>query len=157
LADITYGSGTAITRCGWLGLCNQSRPICYQWPNQTRPPPSDWTVYQLALTRAFHLHPNTRSLLLALGAWIDNRNNWLWFYLPSDERLYFRAPAAAWHYHPQLPGQASQAALTQFALTPCAVPIQDLPLDMCHTVVEATPTHLVSLGIHHEIPKSKER
>jgi hypothetical protein len=68
LSDIVDGTGYEILQAAWNGDRVLGQHRLPSWPNQARPPPSDWEIWKLYLKRAF-LGRGLR-LRIPLGPWI---------------------------------------------------------------------------------------
>ena len=115
LADIVDGDGRNVSRAAWEGVSNDHHDTPYEWPYQGRPSNADWKEWQLALTTCFHLVGGNHSLGVPLGKWTDSRDQWSWFYAPSEERLYYHPTGNdTWFYCPRLPGRPSTSSRSHF-------------------------------------------
>jgi hypothetical protein len=148
LADITTGSGNAITTWAWEGQVPPSpMNTSWDWPVQGRPTPQQWKLWQRALQSTFGVAVGTRSLSTRLGRWIDaDFDQWQWFLSPSEQRLYERQ-GSQWVFHPRSGGRSPRLASGTFSQQ--SFPVlrsEDLPSDLVRTVLERRGATLVSTG-----------
>jgi len=150
LADICIGSGRSIAASAWNGTCDDSRPHYYRWPEQTRPPRSDWVVWQRALALIFTNSSPQRLLQTPLGSWTGHDTSWYWFYSESDERLY-RRKLDQWYFHPRLPGRASRAGTHRFSSQEYSTPNTSLPQDLARATIDVSHSAILCTGAFHEL------
>jgi len=89
LSDICNSHGMAIENQFWTGKASTDEHH-YSWPQSHPPTQGEWTFWQLALTRSFHLG-HAQQLLLALGQWyLITRTCNGWFTDKSGLQLYLQ-------------------------------------------------------------------
>ena len=86
-SDITTADGRKITKTAWDGNLDDTAPSPYEWPNQGKPGPGDWQLWNRALLRTFNLR-GQRLLRTPLGRWYSNEDQCKWYFEISEERLY---------------------------------------------------------------------
>jgi len=77
LSDICNGQGTAIEP-QFLVRKSISETHHYSWPKVIEPMSTEWKLWQLALTKGFHLR-HGQKLAIPLGKWLsmaDLENKW---------------------------------------------------------------------------------
>jgi len=77
LSDICNSQGMAIKPHFWLGK-RISDTHHYSWPKVIQPPPAEWNLWQLALSKGLHLG-HRQKLAILLGKWLataDMNNKW---------------------------------------------------------------------------------
>ena len=72
LADITRGDGEALLRDAWNGVNSFQCRTDLHWPQQQRPPGSDWTIWRECLGSMFNVSESRLHLPKRLGAWFDD-------------------------------------------------------------------------------------
>lgn len=88
LSDITDAGGRTIPTMYMNGLFSSTRLSFYNWPNQGRPPETDWVKWRKYLRQSF-LHPRTNRLRQPLGRWTRKpHQHWTWQYSPLMDCVY---------------------------------------------------------------------
>jgi hypothetical protein len=86
LSDICTGDGLTLLEDAWKGKRFKVPFKTNAWPNQQKPSPKDWTLWQTFIKRAF-LGRGYR-LKSPLGSWLQVDKDWEWYYSPKQERLF---------------------------------------------------------------------
>ena len=80
LSDITDGNGDRIRASSYNGeKCSMFNTATHDWPEQTNPDKSHWTLWRQALRRSFARTTTQRLGILThpVGTWIDGaRETW---------------------------------------------------------------------------------
>ena len=88
LSDITDACGKTVPSSYMNGRRSKSRTSFYKWPNQSRPPETDWTKWRKYLRLAY-LHPRTNRLRHPLGRWTRKpHQHWIWSHDPLTDSIY---------------------------------------------------------------------
>lgn len=91
LSDIVSAGGTHILQNFYDGRQHPQRFSTFNiYPATGIPSSSDWRAWQTALRLTFDLHHPTSPLPKPLSTWTLDDQLWIWYYSPSDNRLYRR-------------------------------------------------------------------
>ncbi len=155
LADIADGAGTSITKSAWDGHLDMLRPHYFDWPVQTLPPPRDWALWRKALIASLGVHPLHRTFSPGLGPWLDSALEWIWFYSPSEERLFARANNG-WQSFSRAPGRRSRSGTSRFHVHPInlVAPLPNSPVDVLRTTVARQGNFHIMMGTVPEAPRA---
>jgi hypothetical protein len=91
IADLVGADGRLLLHEVWHGTGPTNSRPSIDWPKQRPLPPGGWKLWQNALTsclgtsKSQQLGPNYNA-----GTWIDNDEQWEWFYHTNTKRLYRR-------------------------------------------------------------------
>ena len=113
-SDLMQANGTDVKPDIWNGIRTTNCRPQIEWPKQGPIPPSHWAIWQKALTESLGISIiKSRNKCPHPGHWIDNDEQWEWFFHQSTERLYQRTTTGweEWHY---LPGRSSRQAMRKF-------------------------------------------
>jgi hypothetical protein len=106
LSDITSADGKTLLPNYTKGIVSTDRTSSLKWPEQTRPPPSAWTLWKTALA---HISTSEK-LSTPLGRWTDITHlRWTWFHHGSQPIVYNLTSNNQWlEYHPitTIPGSS---------------------------------------------------
>ena len=92
LSDITEGKGDRISKTPYTGN-RANNPVYHNWPQQSKPDKSHWTLWRKALRNSFERTTRQRLGPLAnpLGPWIDGKRDcWKWFFNETNSKMYHR-------------------------------------------------------------------
>lgn len=88
LSGITTSDGKQITHEAYDGVDEWLQPSTMRWPNQIRPPKSNWKTWQHAIDTLF---VNNRTRREPLGQWIMHPHQlWSWFVDEANGKLYHK-------------------------------------------------------------------
>jgi hypothetical protein len=91
LSDLASGDGTSILDCYWKGQQHPHSHTTYKWPGCGPPSFQDWTTWRSALRTLFYDDAGSmacRRLRVPLGKWLCADDTWVWWFSPSENRLY---------------------------------------------------------------------
>ena len=102
MTDITDSSGGFVTESVYMGTLKDDRRSKYVWPNQVRPPPRQWTLWQDAIDLVWS-GTGTRRVQPALGNWIEQTHQiFLWQYNRIEHTLYYSYTNSIRKYIPSM-------------------------------------------------------
>jgi hypothetical protein len=95
LGDLLDPSGEIVTYNSWYGIFAGTQHS-YDWPTQTRPVSTTWSLWRKTLATIFHVHSTTRRVSTSTGAL--NRWNLPWYFDPQSSMLFHHTPNG-WFAH----------------------------------------------------------
>ena len=127
-SDLVSGNGTTILLEAWEGRQLHHRHSRWQWPRQTRPPPSNWVLWQMAI-REIWASSETRLLKYPLGNWVHESHQVHKFvYAKESNTVYETFTNGSISAYPMLQGRTRFSKFFQYdkevdCLPPDYVPI----------------------------------
>ena len=96
LANILTGSGNKFMGHALQCRKDENIPHYFQWAVQPRPNNRIRGIWRKALKVAFPICHCIRRLHYRLGTWLENYDDWNWFFHLGTELLYHRRNNATW-------------------------------------------------------------
>jgi hypothetical protein len=113
-SDIITGNGDKITYSAWNGQRNDLQQSSYVWPNQGKPSPRAWQLWQRVLTQLLG-GQRVRSEQ-KLGKWLSEEVQCNFYYDAGHQQLYSLIDDQ-WGQHHKVQSRPSRNAILKFART----------------------------------------